>query len=180
MVQSIVEAVALHAKETPDKFCLADGRNELTYRGYWEHICGYAKHLQELGIKKGDCVVVRNSQSMETLVTGLAIQLLGAIFVPLEKNVADSRIQEVAEAVHAKCYIAVKELELSCAYEKMTEVLSYRDEAASEADFAFPQLEDMAEILFTTGTTGVSKGIELLHKNVVAVAENVIAGVEME
>lgn len=180
MVRSIVEAVALHAKETPDKFCLADGRNELTYRGYWEHICGYAKHLQELGIKKGDCVVVRNSQSMETLVTGLAIQLLGAIFVPLEKNVADSRIQEVAEAVHAKCYIAVKELELSCAYEKMTEVLSYRDEAASEADFAFPQLEDMAEILFTTGTTGVSKGIELLHKNVVAVAENVIDGVEMD
>lgn len=180
MVQSIVEAVALHAKETPDKFCLADGRNELTYRGYWEHICGYAKHLQELGIKKGDCVVVRNSQSMETLVTGLAIQLLGAIFVPLEKNVADSRIQEVAEAVHAKCYIAVKELELSCPYEKMTEVLSYRDEAANEADFTFPQSGDMAEILFTTGTTGVSKGIELLHKNVVAVAENVIDGVEMD
>ena len=34
--------------------------------------------------------------------------------------------------------------------------------------------------MFTTGTTGVSKGIELAHKNVVAVAENVIDGVEME
>ena len=48
MVQSIVEAVALHAQKNPDKFCLTDGRTELTYRGYWECIFGYAKHLQEL------------------------------------------------------------------------------------------------------------------------------------
>ncbi len=180
MVQSIVEAIALHAQENPDKFCLADGRKELTYRGYWECILGYAKHLQELGVEKGDCVVVRNAQNIETLTTGLAIQLLGAVFVPMEKNVADNRIQEIAEAVNAKCYIADKELELFCPYDNMKEVLSYRDENADYTFFVFPEPMDMAEILFTTGTTGVSKGIELLHKNVIAVAENVIDGVEME
>lgn len=180
MAQSIVEAVALHAQEQTDKFCLADGRTELTYRGYWECIFGYAKHLQELGVGKGDCVVVRNSQNVEVLTAGLAIQLLGAIFVPLEKNVADSRILEIAEAVEAKCYIAAKPLDVFCPYEKMATVLSYRDENADYTTFEFPKLADMAEILFTTGTTGVSKGIEILHKNVVAVSENVIDGVEME
>lgn len=179
-MQSIVEAVALHAQVEPEKFCLADSTNELTYRGYWECIFGYAKHLQKLGVGKGDCVVVRNSQNIKVLVTGLAIQLLGAIFVPLEKEVADSRILEIVEAVDAKCYIAARALEMSCPCEKMTEVLSYRDENADYVTFSFPKLEDMAEILFTTGTTGVSKGIELLHKNVVAVAENVIDGVEMD
>ncbi len=179
MVQSIVEAVASHAQATPDKFCLADGRKELSYRGYWECIYGYAKHLQQLGIGKGDCVVVRNSQDVEVLVCGLAIQLLGAVFVPLEKNVADGRIQEIIEAVEAKCYIAVKELEFSGLYEKITEVLTWRDENADYHTFSFPLLEDRAEILFTTGTTGVSKGIDLIHKNVVAVAENVIDGVKM-
>ena len=180
MVQSIVEAVALHAQKNPDKLCVADGKKELTYREYWEAIFGYAKHLQELGVKKGDCVVVRNSQNVEVLTTGLAIQLLGAIFVPLEKNVADNRILEIAETVQAKCYIAAKSMDIFCPYEKMSTVLSYQDEEADYTTFSFPKQEEMAEILFTTGTTGVSKGIEILHKNVVAVSENVIYGVEMQ
>lgn len=180
MVQSIVEAVALHAQEEPEKLCIADGRNEWTYREYWEYISGYAKHLKLAGIKKGDCVVVRNSQDGNMLAAGMAIQLLGAVFVPLEKDVADSRILEIVKTVEAKYYIAAKVTEMDCPQDRIDDVLSYRDKEADYVTFPFPEQGDTAEILFTTGTTGVSKGIELLHKNVVAVAENVIHGVEME
>ena len=180
MVQSIVEAVASHAKQNPDKLCAADGRYELTYRMFWEHICGYAKHLQELGVAKGDCVVVRNAQNVVQLVTGLAIQLVGGIYVPVEKNVADQRILEIVDTVQAKYYIAAKVTEVPCGFERITEVMKCRDEDASYDDFVFPDSKDVAEILFTTGTTGKSKGIELIHRNVVAVSENVIDGVEMK
>ncbi len=179
-MNSIVEAVAIHAKTHPEKFCIADRKNEFTYRGYWECIFGYAKHLQDLGIKKGDCVVVRNSQSIETVVTGLAIQLLGAIFVPIEKDIADARALEIMKIVEAKCYIAAKAMEVSCQYENINEVLNWKDKDADDTFFVYPESNQTAEILFTTGTTGTSKGIELIHKNVVAVAENVIDGVEME
>ncbi|MBO5371427.1 MAG: acyl--CoA ligase [Lachnospiraceae bacterium] len=179
-MKSIVEAVASHAKVHPDKLCLADGKRELDYRGYWECIYGYAKYLQSKGIAAGDPVVVRNGQNIETLVAGLAIQLLKAIFVPVEKNAAEARLTEIVEAVDAKCYIADKPMELSCLNESLKEVLNYRDADADFETFVFPELEEVAEILFTTGTTGKSKGIELIHKNVVAVAENVIDGVEMK
>jgi len=180
MVQSIVEAVFKFADETPDKLCLADGNREISYSEYREFIFGYAKFLKAAGIQKGDCVVVRNGQNPETLIAGLAIQLLGAVFVPLEKNVAESRILEIIHFVDAKCYIGAKALEVPCLFAPMKEIMNYRDREADNTTFAFPKREDVAEILFTTGTTGVSKGIELLHKNVVAVAENVIDGVEME
>ena len=163
-MRSIVEAVARHAQSQPDKFCLADSRNDVTYREYWECISGYAAHLRELGVGHGDRVVVKNGQNMETAVCGLAIQLLGAVFVPVE----------------TKCYISAKPMEVPCPWEKMEEVLSFRDGQADGKYFAYPDAEDTAEILFTTGTTGKSKGIELTHKNVVAVAENVIDGVEMK
>lgn len=180
MTQSIVEAVAACAQENPDKFCAADGRYEFTYRTFWEHIYGYGNHLKEMGISKGDHVVVRNPQNTVMLIAGLAIQLVGAIFVPIEKNVADQRILEIIDTVQAKLYIAAKKTEVPCAYERITEVIKHRDENADYESFAYPENRDMAEVLFTTGTTGKSKGIELTHRNVVAVAENVIDGVEMK
>lgn len=179
-MQSIVEAVATHAKSNPEKLCAADGRYELSYRVFWEHIYGYANHLKELGITKGDCVVVRNAQNVVQLVTGLAVTLAGGIFVPVEKNVADQRILEIVDIVQAKYYIAAKVTEVPCGFERITEVMKYRDEKADYDSLPFPDKDEIAEILFTTGTTGKSKGIELKHRNVVAVAENVIDGVKMK
>ena len=178
--KSIAEAVAMYAKEQPNKLCLGDGKRELSYEAYWRSITGYAKRLKELGVGHGDCVVVRNSQNMEFVIVGLAIQLLGGIFVPVEKNIANNRIMEIYNMVQAKGYIANKAEEVPGFYESMKQVFDYQDEAMDVDTFAFPQWEDTAEILFTTGTTGVSKGIELTHKNVVSVAENVIGGVEMK
>lgn len=177
MVSSIVEAVALHAKENPDRLCLADGRNEYTYCGFWKQICGYAQRLKQYGVEKGDHVVVRNSQNAATLIAGLAIQLLGAVFVPLEKEVADRRILEIIETVNAKLYISLKKTEVPCSFASITEALERNETDWTEK---FPKKSETAEILFTTGTTGKSKGIELSHGSVVAVAENVIDGVEMK
>lgn len=44
------------------------------------------------------------------------------------------------------------------------------------ADLPLPAPEDPADILFTTGTTGASKGVEISHGALVATAENLIYG----
>ncbi|MBQ8198893.1 MAG: acyl--CoA ligase [Lachnospiraceae bacterium] len=178
-MHSIVEAIATYAAKQPEKLCVADGKNTFTYLQYWEHIAGFARQLAECGVKPGDCVVVRNSQNAAFLTAGLALQLLGAVFVPIEKNVADRRIREICEEVEAVWYIATKEPDFAISYLDMGNVLTHAMPVSME-HVVFPKGTDLAEILFTTGTTGKSKGIEILHKNVIAVAENVIDGVEMK
>lgn len=178
-MKSIVEAVANYAVSQPDKLAVTDGKYDLTYGDYWKHVAGYALYLKEQGIGKGDCVVVRNSQNVAFVTCGLAIQLLGGVFVPVEKNIAEQRIFEIYSEVDAKFYIATKAPELEVNYKAMQEVMDYTADVEMSA-FDFPQETELAEILFTTGTTGKSKGIEILHKNVVAVAENVIDGTEMK
>lgn len=178
--ESIAQIVAEYAKIQPQKLCLADGKREIDYQSYWKYITGYARHLRQLGVKPKDCVVVRNSQNIEFVVAGLAIQLLGGIFVPVEKNIANNRIMEIYQMVEAKGYIAQKEETVPGFWEDMKQVLQYQDEEVDFVTFSYPKWENTAEILFTTGTTGVSKGIELTHKSVVSVAENVVEGVEMK
>ena len=156
MVRSIVEALAEYAKVQPDKLFLADGKVELTYLDAWKCVYGYAVHLRELGIRRGDHVVVRNSQNAQLVISQLAIQLVGAVFVPIEKNAADDRIAEIIGAVEAKLYLAAKQGEFSCKWETIKDVLSYKmDDAAevriSESDdengdsFRFPEPEETAE-----------------------------------
>ena len=126
MVRSIVEALAEYAKVQPDKLFLADGKVELTYLDAWKCVYGYAVHLRELGIRRGDHVVVRNSQNAQLVISQLAIQLVGAVFVPIEKNAADDRIAEIIGAVEAKLYLAAKQGEFSCKWETIKDVLSYK------------------------------------------------------
>ena len=177
--ESIVEAVAYYASSRGEKRCLADTKKSLTYTEYWKQVAGFAAYLKRKGVGKGDCVVVRNSQNTEFATAGLSVQLLGGIFVPVEKNIADSRIEEICRQVSAVCYIAAKPSEIQVPYVPMHEAGSHGDGISEEA-FCFPKKEEIAEILFTTGTTGKSKGIVLRHSSVVAVAENVIDGVEMK
>lgn len=178
---SIIENIARHSLENPTKLCLADGKKELSYEDVWNCVCGLADTLRQHGIKKGDCVIIECNQSVDYLVCEFAIQLIGAIFVPLEKNAALSRITEIANDTKTKLHIGnsavgelkgVEHIDINTA----TEISKKVDVDSVE----FPAGNDVAEILFSTGTTGKSKGIVLTHRNDVAIAENVKYGTEMK
>lgn len=180
MIQSIVEAVAFHAKNTPDSLCVADDYRSASYKEYFSFVYGYAVHLKEKGVKKGDKVIVRAMQSMEFTVCGLAVQLLGAVFVPLEKKSSKSRFVEIIEETKGVLQISEEPFNETAGFDNIHEVLNYKRPLTGQEVFSFPKKEETAEILFTTGTTGKSKGIELSHGSVIAVAENVIDGLSME
>lgn len=176
--KSIVECIARHSEENANKLCLADGKHEFTYAEIWKLIRGFKEELGKQGVKKGDCVVVECNQSVEYLICEFAIQLAGAIFVPLEKNAAVSRVQEIAADTNAKLHIGVKAVEelQDVKHLEISEALNYQ----ADGEEVFPEGDDVAEILFSTGTTGKSKGIVLTHRNDVAIAENVKYGTEMK
>lgn len=181
MFNSIVECVAFYAQKTPEKLCLVDDKREMTYSEYWYEVMQLKQYLEGRGIKAADCVVVEARQSIEYLSLELAIQLCGAIFVPMERNCGFKRIQDVVTLTDTVLVIAGQEEVLSCemvTYEVLQEQVFHLKPALDE--LIFPDKETTSEILFTTGTTGRPKGIELSHKNDIALAENVKYGVEME
>ena len=179
--KSIVECIARHSLTQPDKLCLADSKKSMSYAEIWSNIYGLAKNFTDLGIKKGDCIVIECTQNVDYMICEFAIQLAGAVFVPLEKNAAFNRVEEITADVDCKLYIGKKALIETIPFMDIKTVPEFTFAGDINIDeIVFPAPDDTAEILFSTGTTGKSKGIELSHMNDFALAENVKYGTKMK
>ena len=181
MYHSIVGSIASHADTQPDRLALADSSQSVTYEELWRRVYGLSLELSKHGVGRRTCVVVECNQSVDYMTCEFAIQLLKGIFVPVEKNSAPDRIREILDSVEAVLDIGKKSLSGDVPFFPLDEASKYAFSGAIDPDSVdFPCSEDTSEILFSTGTTGKSKGIELTHGNDAALAENVICGVKMK
>ena len=176
MANSVVECMSQHAKENPSKLCLADARQSLDYKTAWECVQGCADLLLSWGCSKGDYVLVECTQNVDYMIWMLASHLAGVIAVPLEKNSAEARVAEIAEETGAQIRVGRVALDGLGLTHYASKLATQHDVEADFHGWAFPESEDVAEILFSTGTTGKSKGIVITHRNNMAIAENVITG----
>lgn len=181
MFQSIVGALKFHAKETPEKICVVDEHGETTYQMMWDDTKWLLAYLQELNVQKGDAIAVECTQDVQYLKLCMACQLMGGVFVPLEKNMPEKKASQILEEVNAKIFFSkniksAKKIEYSIDKIEWGGVCKRTDKSEPEE----PDENDVAEILYTTGTTGKSKGIIISNANNVAIAENIIAGTQMK
>ena len=178
-LRSIEEYLYVHATETPEKVAVVVDDQETNYRTLYEKAFRYHKYLKESGVAKGDIVVTRVSQNLNYVVTYLAIHMAGAIVASLEKNIPLVGLEQTAIQLGAKFVLLKEGEQLEGSWRNL-----YYSEALSDERYPvlpkidFPDAEESADILFTTGTTGVSKGVELSNKALVATAENLIYGCE--
>lgn len=206
-ISSIVEALKINAEKTPDKLCVGDKKNQVTYKEFWNMVKKAAVYLQEKGVQKGDMVVIRGAQKVEFLLGVFGVQLAGGAVCPLEKAIKDDRIMEIMNFVDSNIYLAEKPVKNTTvnniSLKEMFKVVQNNEavtpnentdnsenvvlnessdssEAVNSKEFSLPASDDLSEILFTTGTTGKSKGNEVTFGCNIAIAQNVIDSVGME
>lgn len=185
MYGSMIEVVADYAKREPGRLCVADKAGAHTYGEMWQKAQAGAEKLAEMGIQKRDCVMVECTQDADFLICDLACELRGAIFVPVEHRATADRVEKILEDTDTVLFLCETEYEVPVKKMKAESLLHIGADAAPSGDVSaknhtFPRPEDTAEILYTTGTTGTSKGIEVTHGNNIALAENVKYGTEMK
>ncbi len=179
MRKTIIEHVSEYAICQPDKVAIVVKEVETSYSELFRLVRGYSRFLKKIGIKKRDVIVVKASQSLEYVVAYLAIHLCHAVVASVEKSVTENGVKEIAERLKANTIISHELISYNNVSLKAHDILMVAKKYFDEAEeYEFPDLEDSADILFTTGTTGLSKGVELSHKTLVATAENLIYGCE--
>lgn len=179
--KSMIEIFIRQSAEKEDKLFLADEEKAYTYGQALLEVKSYVYKLEELGLKAKDRLVVECSQDAKFVLVNLACEYMGVVFVPVEQKAKKERVEEICKETQALYCILSQKMELDATTVQIT-FEEFYDSARKMADLAFqaPLSEEVAEILYSTGTTGKAKGIVITHGNNVAVAENIKYGTQMK
>lgn len=175
MLKSIALMIQHFAKEKPEAVALIVNDQRCTYAELALNNRKAALYLQEKGIKAGDRIIVEADHILSYVYLWYGIQLLGAVFVPVEKNTPSNRIMEIAKELETPYMVSLETREDLPGGWALSSMLP--EFLAKEDTFQAPEIDSngLAEILFTTGTTGKSKGVMVSYANQVNIA---LAGIE--
>lgn len=178
---TLIEYVKEYAEHIPQKTAVISDGKAYSYEELYSYVRKYSAFLQENGLHEGDMVVVKASQSISYIIIYLAVHYSRGVIITVEKTATNEKILETAGQVAAKMVICDDESGIASRYifvdsTKVFEHLTQMDPAPE----SFPSGRDSADILFTTGTTGKSKGVELSHAAIIAGAENIAFGCQMK
>jgi len=155
-----------------------DSMTTLTYQALQARVQRFAGFLQQQHVSKGQRIMLWSASRADWLVAYFGSLLVGMVVVPLDVNSKEDFIHRLVEITDAK-YLVTTQKNYA---ELVVPPLPLIDiDALPEAPFDAQQLpsieqDDLAELVFTSGTTGQPKGVMLSHNNIVS---NAMAALEM-
>jgi long-chain acyl-CoA synthetase len=147
---------------------------EYYYRDIPQLSYEYAQALYGRGVRNGDYVAIWAPNSPDWVITCLAALRLGAIVVPLDARSKGAEVLPIIEASKPRVVIAGNRQYVLLSGWQMEPDLVLLDEIATTTDLpGMPQLRnpspaEPAMIVFTSGSSGASKGVILTHANIVS------------
>lgn len=169
-MNSVEQNIWQVAQNTPDKTAVISGKSEATYKQLCCRILG-ARDLLSGKLSKGDTVVIAAGKQIEFLYAYFGAHLAGLIVSPIAPDTNPKRLHHILKETDCKLLIGFEE------NDDKVPCLSLKDFISiAEPQFEipkFPDEESVADVLFTTGTTGQPKGVPLTFKNEAAAARNI-------
>ncbi len=149
--------------ENPDKTALIAKDKILTYHELNESANIVAHNLTDMGIKKGDSIVLLLPREGSFFSCMFGVNKAGAVFIPCDPQYPADRIRSIIEDSGAVCVITTND--------KLSEYISYHaidvkdilsDNKTDNPDIKMTG-QELAYMIYTSGSTGKPKGVMLRH-----------------
>jgi len=157
---SIIEALAYWAEADPDKICFVDAETDkvCTYRQMWDWSYMFARHLETYGFEKGFRLVARVSGVIDTNVAMFGTFLAGGVYCSTEQNMKELKLRELLTEYGAVVLASSEPFDWGGVSIDIKE-LSRAPVTETDFNWQTPNPDDLAIVVFTTGTTGKAKGV---------------------
>jgi long-chain acyl-CoA synthetase len=154
--------------------------NWRTWREVWNDVQTLAATLRVAGVSHGDRIAQISENYYEWILVDLALHLTGAVHVPIHPTLSGEQIaQQIATCEPRVLFVSRNELlarfseclahgETIFVHEEQDYTASkppLGSDAGPHSPFPSPEPEDLATILFTSGTTGQPRGVMLSQRN---------------
>ncbi|HEX2926738.1 MAG TPA: class I adenylate-forming enzyme family protein [Ruminiclostridium sp.] len=185
----IIDLLEKSVDKYRNKIAVCCDEYELTYGELYERILELSGTLAANGVNKGDHVALLLANSIEFVVAFFAVNRCGGIIIPVYVNTGANKLINIVNFYDIRFIISAaqyKTLYDSVTLEACSEmqgIFSINPEGAAEftglgesphfrekvyKSSCFGNYEDLALILFSSGTTGIPKGIMLSNNNIIS------------
>jgi amino acid adenylation domain-containing protein len=155
------------AEANAREIALASEDAPVTYERLEERVATLATALLSCGVLPGELVAVSVSRGEDRIAAILACLWSGAAYVPLDADQPDERLQAILVASKSRLLVtdSRRRERLAGLGVELLDVDGLRCGATAPLVRRAP--DDVAYVLFTSGTTGVPKGVEITHRGVI-------------
>lgn len=170
---------AEQAERTPERPAVASGERRLSYRELNEQANRLAHRLRELGVGSDVAVGLCMDRSPETIAAMLGILKAGGCYVPLNFEHPVGRLGHQLEEVKAIALVTQEALLDRLPPFTGTVICVDRDAAELEREpSSNPAVQggpdDLVYIMYTSGSTGLPKGVAVTHRNLVDYTTSIV------
>ncbi len=178
MQKNILEYLEKTAKRVPDKLAFSTGAEGMTFCEVQTEALSVGSALCSLGLYR-ESVVIFMDKHPRTVTAFWGTIYAGCFYVCLDEKMPAARIAAIMENLTPRAIIADKKnfaaaealgLEYTLLYD---DICAYEHNTAALADIRSRQCDtDAIYVVFTSGSTGIPKGVVACHRSVIDYTES--------
>ncbi|GAA1514707.1 non-ribosomal peptide synthetase [Nocardioides humi] len=156
--ESLVALLERTCRQHPDRTALVCGPDRRTFGELWGQVAGVATALRDQGIGPGDLVALSLPRGNDFVAALFGVLAAGAAYVPLDPQQPAGRHRAILDAAGVRTVLS--EIDVPAA------------DASAEGLHPAYRHDDLAYVMFTSGSTGAPKGVAIEHRGLVNMLHN--------